>query len=201
MEVYQGVYTGGRRTGQKMVAKRFINRAVFEARFFDAVLDVTEKALELLKSFNAAKIIKQTVRLNMPEIRTFGSQSRFRNELFLAEPFIPDYQKFNSNSGWVLPSTEPWNQLLQALTHHSYHISGGQFVLCDLQGGYFRDGVVLTDPAIHSLTKRFGPADLGPRGMLSVFHNHRCSAYCRREWQLPKNTAQYYRVSMGSTLE
>jgi hypothetical protein len=38
---------------------------------------------------------------------------------------------------------------MQALSHYSYHTSGGQFLVCDLQGGIYRDGVIL-DPIILS---------------------------------------------------
>jgi hypothetical protein len=47
----------------------------------------------------------------------------------------------------------PWPRVMQALSHFSYHQSGGQHVLCDLQGGVYRDGIVLTDPAVLSRTK------------------------------------------------
>jgi hypothetical protein len=33
---------------------------------------------------------------------------------------------------------------MQALSHYSYHKSGGQLVLCDLQGGLTSQGAVLT---------------------------------------------------------
>ena len=32
---------------------------------------------------------------------------------------------------------------MQALSHYSYHITGGQFLMCDLQGGWYSDGVIL----------------------------------------------------------
>jgi hypothetical protein len=49
----------------------------------------------------------------------------------------------------------PWPRVMQALSHFSYHQSGGQHVLCDLQGGVYRDGIVLTDPAVLSRTKEY----------------------------------------------
>lgn len=30
--------------------------------------------------------------------------------------------------------TLPWHDVMQALSHFSYHVSGGSLVLCDLQG-------------------------------------------------------------------
>jgi len=40
----------------------------------------------------------------------------------------------------------PWDKVMQALSHFTYHISGGEFVLCDLQGGLSSDGAIITDP-------------------------------------------------------
>lgn len=40
---------------------------------------------------------------------------------------------------------------MQALSHYSYHVLNGEYLLCDLQGGINDDSVVLTDPVIHSL--------------------------------------------------
>ena len=39
------------------------------------------------------------------------------------------------------------------LSHYSYHVSNGAYLLCDLQGGVYKDGVVLTDPVVMSVTQ------------------------------------------------
>jgi hypothetical protein len=39
-------------------------------------------------------------------------------------------------------------------------------VLCDLQGGVYSDGVVLTDPVVMSRDNSLGPTDLGPPGLI-----------------------------------
>jgi hypothetical protein len=54
---------------------------------------------------------------------------------------------------------------MQALSHLSYHVSRGQYVLCDLQGGIHCEGVILTDIAVLSRKRRFGPTDAGPPGI------------------------------------
>ena len=48
------------------------------------------------------------------------------------EPFIENWEKFNSNTGWNNEGT-PWPRVMQALSHFSYHASAGSTVLCDLQ--------------------------------------------------------------------
>lgn len=64
--------------------------------------------------------------------------------------------------------------------------AGGQFVLCDLQGGFYKDGIVLTDPIVMSRNRRYGPTDLGPDGLTAFFNNHICNKFCWREWQKPR---------------
>ena len=105
---------------------------------------------------------------------TFRGNQPEKTYQFFREPFIQNYTKFNSNSGWADDST-PWPRVMQALSHFSYHITSGQFVLCDLQGGIYSNAVVLTDPVILSRSKRFGVTDLGPQGISSFFSNHVCN--------------------------
>lgn len=74
---------------------------------------------------------------------------------------------------------------MQALSHFSYHMTGGNYVLCDLQGGIYRRHVVLTDPVLLSRRRVFGVTDLGPSGITSFFKRHQCNGFCRREWLRP----------------
>ena len=99
---------------------------------------------------------------------------------------IDNFQKFNSNSGWVKRCDAGWGDVMQALSHFSYHFTGGSFVLCDLQGGAYRDGVVLTDPVVMSRDQRYGATDLGPEGITAFFSRHKCNAYCSQKWTRPK---------------
>jgi len=72
--------------------------------------------------------------------------------------------------------------ITEALSHHSYHVSQGAHLLCDLQGGQYPDRFVLTDPVVHSLTGEFGATDGGLDAMKSFFSRHRCNCYCRADW-------------------
>ena len=63
-------------------------------------------------------------------------------EKCLIEPFIEKWEKFNSNTGWN-KSHLPWDKAMQALSHYSYHITNGQFLMCDLQGGWYSDGTAM----------------------------------------------------------
>lgn len=98
---------------------------------------------------------------------------------------------FNSNTGWT-DTTMGWAQIMQALSHFSYHVSGGNYVLCDLQGGIYRDQVVLSDPVILSRTREYGVTDLGPDGISSFFSQHDCTGYCRPSWTRPAKPVQFF---------
>ncbi len=90
---------------------------------------------------------------------------------------------------------------MQALSHFSYHATGGQFVLCDLQGGIYGNGVILTDPVILSRKgRRYGLADLGPKGISNFFSKHECNEYCRPEWQSPKDQEDHFEAREGTSL-
>ena len=58
-------------------------------------------------------------------------ESNICSQKCLVEPRIPgEYQKFNSNSGWVHDQAS----LTEALSHFSYQDTNGECLLCDLQG-------------------------------------------------------------------
>ena len=195
--VYRGVYTGGARTGQKCVKKIFKNRTDLNEDFYSRDLDAVEKTLKILVQWNQSGIINKSIRLNKPEIWDCPESS---DKKCMVEPFIEEYQKFNSNSGWTDGSYSTWSKIMQALSHYSYHISSGQFTLCDLQGGVNQQGAILTDPAVHSQNRRYGITDLGKEGICSFFHGHECNEYCSSSWTKPRDTIQYFPCTQRTTM-
>ncbi|KAK3272233.1 hypothetical protein CYMTET_19457 [Cymbomonas tetramitiformis] len=186
--VAKGVYTSGNRAGEECVCKWFKTGVVFEDWYFEKDLEVVDKAIEFIDEFNQAGIIDVHVRVNRPEIWRFRQGERRAGQRHLIEPFIPNFEKFNSNSGWNEPNTEI-QRAMQALSHFSYHVSGGRFVLCDLQGGLVKNGaeVVLTDPVILSYNRSFGSMDLGKEGIGSFFSRHVCNEFCQGHWSKPRD--------------
>jgi len=185
--VYEGEYTVGRRRGEKCVVKMFKNNSeVYEASFFEMDIKAVDKALHIIEQWNAMGFIDKTIQLNVPQVweQTTGAEIGRKQ---LVEPFIHNWQKFNSNSGWNDDYME-WGRIMQALSHYSYHVSSGQFVLCDLQGGISSDGAILTDPVILSRNRAYGVTDLGPDAIRNFFHHHVCNEFCRDEWTQPKYT-------------
>lgn len=179
--VYASVYTKGPRKGESAVIKLFKTGSVFERKFFEKDLMTVQKAASLIKQFNdlyesytVGDGALPRFYLNVPEVWDYGGKK------CLVEPRIPGtYLKFNSNSGWV---RDP-SLITEALSHFTYHISGGQYLLCDLQGGQYSNRFVLTDPAVHSSNSEFGPTDGGKTAMKSFFSKHRCNRFCQEGWR------------------
>jgi hypothetical protein len=196
-DVYGGEYTAGHRRGQKLVAKFFKKGAVYEEVFFEEDIRAVDKALDLLTSWNQAGIISQQIRLNKPQVwRMLDDGQRH-----LVEPYIDNYTKFNSNTGWTSRDGGDWNKVMQALSHYTYHVSSGQFLLCDLQGGLYRDGPILSDPVVHSRQGKFGVTDLGPRGISSFFSGHVCNKFCKSNWTKPRDRTAYFAAQEGTSME
>lgn len=198
--VAKGKYTSGPRNGQACVTKWLKTGVVFEEDYFTLDVKAVDKALDIVNQFNDMNMVNKEIKVNVPEIWTFdeaaGEWAGSRN---LNEPFIQNYEKFNSNSGWFDDSTA-WGKVMQALSHFSYHVSGGNYVLCDLQGGIYRHEVVLSDPVILSQRREYGVTDLGPQGISSFFHQHECNGYCRPHWTRPSRTTQHFRPISGTTM-
>lgn len=199
--VAKGKYIAGDRTGQACVCKWFKTGAVYESTFFDSDIQAMNKALDIIQQWNQNGYINKLVQINIPEVWTFteSSSGGWAGRKVLQEPFIQNYQKFNSNTGWADDST-PWPRVMQALSHYSYHVTQGQFVLCDLQGGVYNSSVVLTDPVILSKNKAYGVTDLGPQGISSFFSNHQCNEFCRSCWSKPQDQRQYFRPQQGTSM-
>mmetsp|Transcript_37622 Transcript_37622/g.91299 ORF Transcript_37622/g.91299 Transcript_37622/m.91299 type:complete len:297 (+) Transcript_37622:62-952(+) len=198
--VAMGTYTGGDRQGEQCVCKWFKTGGVMEAHFYDSDLAASNEAIRLISKWNGKRLVDRMVKVNLPEVWTFSPESMWAGRKVLQEPYIENYQKFNSNTGWADESI-PWARVMQALSHFSFHISNGEILLCDLQGGVYNDGVVLTDPVVMSKNRSFGPTDLGSQGISSFFANHVCNEFCRSDWQRPRDQRQYYRRTAGTTME
>lgn len=134
--VQRGVYTRGARAGQRCVSKEFKTGSVYEDYYFEEELSIIARAQRIIDSWHDADIIDRRILLNTPEIWE-NMESGCKN---LVEPMIENFEKFNSNTGWADITGGLWSDAMQALSHFSYHHSGGQFVLCDLQGGVYRNG-------------------------------------------------------------
>eukprot|EP00971_Amphidinium_carterae_P165394 3278657-Amphidinium_carterae.1 len=194
-KVFKGMYTEGEQVGKPQVSKVFKDgTAAYEDSYFAGDLAVVEEAINIVDKFNQVKKFKSVVQVCKPRIWT----RRDSKQRILVEPYISAFQKFNSNTGWL--GSNNWSQAMQALSHFSYHHSSGELVLCDLQGGLENDAVVLTDPAINSRAGKYGPADLGAKGIENFFHQHVCSEWCDRSWKKPQATHRHFNPTMGTSM-
>ena len=194
--VYKGIYVLGERRGQNAAVKVFKSGSVFEASFFDSELDVVEKAMEIINQFNAGNFTTQRVWLNRPQIWT----EKNHQEKCLVEPMIENFQKFNSNTGWRPDETYRWIEIMQALSHFSYHASNTEFLLCDLQGGISDEGFIITDPVVISQKQIYGPSDLGSRGISTFFARHKCNQFCKSSWKTPAVKQIHFKAEKGTTM-
>ncbi|KAH7308492.1 elongation factor 2 kinase [Stachybotrys elegans] len=199
--VAKGKYTSGPREGQACVVKWFKTGAVFSNDYFTLDIKAVDTALEIVDRFNALGIVNKPVKVNVAQVWTFDDDvdDEWAGQKHLCEPFIQNYQRFNSNTGWTDYSVA-WGEVMQALSHFSYHTSGGNYLLCDLQGGIYHDEVALSDPVVLSPTREYGVTDLGPEGISSFFSQHVCNNFCRPHWIQPANPVQYFVPRPGTAM-
>ncbi|KAJ8061769.1 hypothetical protein OCU04_009566 [Sclerotinia nivalis] len=189
--VWAGRYIEGQRIGQECVSKEFKTGSVIEEHYFEEELEIIRRTQEIVDGFHAARIIGgRDIIVNTPSIWTYAAGAGPKTgHKCLVEPMIENFEKFNSNTGWTSRDTV-WNDAMQALSHFSYHDSGREYLLCDLQGGSYSDGYILSDPVIMSRAQDCGPADLGLDGIESFFQRHRCGQFCNRNWMKPGITGR-----------
>lgn len=72
-------------------------------------------------------------------------------------------------------------ELLEAFVHFTYQASGGQLVVCGLEGLEDEQGaLIVKTPVIHSRHKGYGETDQGLPGIQRVMSRHVCNQHCRR---------------------
>ena len=118
---------------------------------------------------------------------------------FAAERYLPGvFLKYNSNSGYVADSLLPHNDMVQAFLHFSFEESGGKFIVADLQGVARDSEVLLTDPQVLSLTRDYGPGDLGVTGYLRCLRAHRCGRTCQQLGLTPISSSRMKRIESST---
>jgi len=194
--VYKAEYTEGDRKGEECVVKLFKSGSVYEASYFAVELKIVAKALELINKFNSDRIINKEIWLNEPAVWIFETTKQY----CLIEPMIANFEKFNSNTGWTPNEISPWIEVMQALSHYSYHRTQREALICDLQGGSYKDGFIITDPVVMSTNRVYGPTDLGPEGISTFFARHKCNRYCNAQWMKPVDKKVYFDSSKCTSM-
>jgi len=179
-----GIYVGGNRNGQHAACKRFKRQfRNLEDEFFAYDFKVLEKVAMIATDWNEFCDHGNEILINSGTIHKSNSKIQY-----LVEPFIKDYERFTSNTGWIGDPDDWAVRCLEAFTHYSYHHTGGEMIVCDLQGRYRKQRkkrFELSDPAISSRSRQYGLTDMGEKGIDSFFANHRCNEFCHSKWARP----------------
>mmetsp|Transcript_4050 Transcript_4050/g.10276 ORF Transcript_4050/g.10276 Transcript_4050/m.10276 type:complete len:312 (-) Transcript_4050:87-1022(-) len=204
---YAATYIGGNRNSQEAVAKCFKPRyKIMETEYFESDFEAADKAIQYAEEWNTMCANPYIVpRHTIKDIRTIlitrGDIHTIGGTKYLVEPLIRGFTKFTSNNGWISDNEKWQGKIMEAFTHYTYHRSGGNLIVCDLQGRHKRNTYEkhksrfeLTDVAICSRNRRFGPTDLGEKGIDSFFDNHVCNEFCNvgGHWARPKNTRAWF---------
>ena len=169
---------------------------------------IIQRAVALVAAWNAATLEAEAaavqVQVSVPQVAQCISEDGRRRTCWqtqeegpsersardghqvLVEPWLPNYTKWTSNTGYTAPSCPAW---APALSHFTWVASGGEALLCNLKGSELpgERSAVLSDPTIHSRARCYGPTDLGPDGVRSFFSRHTCNEICRR-WPKPRDS-------------
>jgi len=204
---YAGTYNGGNRNQQEAVCKCFKDHyRPLENEFFRYDYQIADRAIEFAEQWNSFCESKKELLMTKGDIMTIGHKK------YLVEPLIRYFTKYTSNNGWIASeSNGGWKvHAMEAFSHYTYHKSGGQMIVCDLQGRYRYDRYnsskcrfELTDPAICSRRRNYGPTDLGEKGIESFFANHKCNQFCHANgtrWSSPRTPKSWFEKSSNTSM-
>ena len=118
------------------------------------------------------------------------------------EPYLEGkWVKWTNNFDYVNKEVPAFQrEVTQALSHYSYHISNGTFMMVDIQGTFDGRCFSLSDPAFLTMTKNgglMGPTDIGGAGVNAFFfETHRkCNRFCGADWLRPEEKLPQAKLS------
>lgn len=111
--VYRGTYVEGERQGQPQATKEIINTTPHTANVFQYDIVVAKAAAQVVEAWNAASFTDTRVLVTIPEVWAYTGDSDVSGVAHLVEPFLENYEKFNSNTGWVPAKQRRWTELMQ----------------------------------------------------------------------------------------
>lgn len=197
MRLVFGMWDASTKNSQHpMVAKRLIQKPHADKEEMLHFCRCTSIAIGLRESFKQAlKKVNVEISIWFVPCYLYEYESGCGISYFVGEQRLEGhFVKFNGNNGYVNEEAklETETEILQALSHYSYFRSKGSILLIDLQGVIDNGWVLLTDPQLHSRTKKYGRADLGLEGIKSFFESHQCGPTCEK-LQLQEQTTELLR--------
>ncbi len=201
----EGTYIGGNRNQQAAACKRFKPKfRSMEQEYFSHDFRIADVAIGAAEAWNNFAKADEQILISRGDIKFSNSGIRY-----LVEPLIRKFTKFTSNSGWITKD-EGWHgEAMEAFSHFTYDHYGGSFIVCDLQGRYRHNSYSkkksrfeLTDPAICSTTRAYGPTDLCEKGIETFFANHVCNQFCNigRRWKRPRQVTRHFPSCSGTSM-
>jgi hypothetical protein len=206
---FRGKYENGRRVDQSAACKRFHSyfESLYAIEFYSYDFKVVDQAIVFAQQWNNFCQSKDSITFNRGALTTLDGIQ------YLFEPIIQPYYKYTSNNGWILkdPSKRKVIECIEAFCHFTYHSSDRNMIVCDLQGVYklnrftfTRSHYRLTDPAICSSRRLYGPTDMGQKGISSFFANHTCNQFCEKygkgKWKRPRTATCYFASATSSAV-
>ena len=112
-------------------------------------------------------------------IRDSDSMSKIKEREWLAiEPFLDGkYEKYVSNT--CLYYKDMLDETIPFFMHWNWVYSKGETIISDFQGIKKDNYYELTDPAVQSINREYGEADLGTYGLLAFLVRHKHNQYCK----------------------
>ena len=127
---------------------------------------------------------------------------------YLVEPHIRDFKKFTSNTGWIEDSDgdvlalEAFVTLTTNLVGVCLPVTSRVDTNPIGSAKAHEERFELTDPAICSRKRQFGPTDLGEKGIESFFANHQCNEFCNHNgrWQRPRQPRRWFAATSATSM-
>mmetsp|Transcript_19896 Transcript_19896/g.41727 ORF Transcript_19896/g.41727 Transcript_19896/m.41727 type:complete len:220 (-) Transcript_19896:459-1118(-) len=125
---YAGTYLCGNRNSQEAVCKCFKHQfSGIESDYFRHDFQIADKAIQYAEEWNQFCDSDETILITKGDVHTIGGKK------YLVEPLIRYFKKFTSNNGWISDDGSWTSEAMEAFSHFTYHRSGGNLIVCDLQ--------------------------------------------------------------------
>lgn len=133
---------------------------------------------------------------------------------YVFEPMIRPFYKYTSSTGWIWKDHKKRVAVacVEAFVHYTYHKSNRKMIVTDLQGIYGlnhynfgRSRYILSEPAVCSKKRLYGPSDKGQEGIEKFFANHVCNGFCirygRGKWKCPQTSVCSFESATSNSTE
>ncbi len=206
--IFLGKIIRGTDIGKLIVVKKWKKFHVQNVNFWNNDILCYNTALYFVNQWNLLNIINKKYILSKAWISKCvqsANTNLYLNKICKTEWVLCEYYlsgkftKFNSNSGYINKKYK--NNSIQAFSHWTYHFSKGKYLMCDIQGIRNKTNYIITDPCICSLNKgTYGVTDIGFKGIIAFFNNHKCNEFCEKVWIKPVFNKKYFLNSTEKSL-